>query len=265
MPRFHTTTIRGPDDTAVIAYALRKWAPESDRPVVLLLHGSMRNASVLAPWAERLDAEADVVLFDLPGHGRSDPIARASVTGLANQVFMALKAAFPRRRVLLVGESLGGTVALAIGSVAQSPVKAILAADPPITTAKLWSVAQAHRKAMARASPDAFVHRLAREVFGLTPDGVEERIYYPLIGRLQVPTVIATGDVPLLPPRRISGVTSLFDPVDQFVTRNLYPGKAEIALVPNCGHLVLCDAIDASRALIDRLLAAHVTVVAVPT
>jgi pimeloyl-ACP methyl ester carboxylesterase len=258
MPKFHQTTILFENDSKLIAYALRKWARSGERPVVLFLHGALRNSGVLVDWAERLDAVADAVFFDLPGFGQSDPIGEASVAGMAECVFTAIKAAFPGRPVLIVGESLGGTVALAVGGLAgHTPVKAVFAADPPMTTGKLWSVARAHWAAMAQSESDTFIYRFADKVFGLTDSGVEERIYYPLLGRLRVPAVIGRGDVALFPAGRANGNITLFDDVDVFVLENFYAEKAQIEQIENCGHLMLTEAIDPCRAIIDRLLATH--------
>jgi len=244
---------------AVVTYATQ--APkESQRPVVVLLHGALRNAGVLLPWADLLSDSADVVLVDLPGHGRSAPIAPATVAAMADAVHDALKAALPGRQLLLVGESLGGTVALAIGGLADPAwIRAVFAADPPVTTAKLWSVADNFRRVIASQPDNPFFARFGRDAFGITPDDIEELIYYPLIGALRMPAVIATGDIRLLPPRRLNGVTCLFDPVDQFVVANLYPDKARIHHIANCGHLVLTDATEACLRLIHELLAEHMT------
>ena len=102
-----------------------------------------------------------------------------------------------------------------------------------------------------------FAARFGRDTFGIMPDDLEELIYYPSIGELRMPALIATGDVRLLPPRRLEGVTCLFDPVDQFVVANLYPDKARIHRIANCGHLLLVDARDECLALIRGLLTEH--------
>jgi len=250
---------------AVVVYAAQ--APkESQRPVVVLLHGALRNAAVLLPWADLLSEVADVVLVDLPGHGRSATIAPASVVAMADAVHEALKAALPGRQLLLVGESLGGTVALAIGGQADPDwLRAVFAADPPVTTAKLWSVADNFRRVIASQPDNPFFARFGRDAFGITPDDIEEIIYYPLVGALRMAALIVTGDIRLLPPRRLNGVTCLFDPVDQFVVANLYPDKARIHRIANCGHLVLTDAKEECLGLIRELLAEHMTAPAAPT
>jgi pimeloyl-ACP methyl ester carboxylesterase len=231
----------------------------SQRPAVVFLHGAWRRAEVFAPWADLLADVADVVLVDLPGHGQSEPIAGASVAAIADCVHEALRAALPGRQVLLVGESLGGLIALTIaGEADHQPVKAVFAADPPFTTAKLWSVAQTLRHHVALGNFSEFAIRLGKETFGVSGDEVEEIIYYPLVGQLRLPTVIATGDLALMPPRSVEGLTCLFDGVDRFVLERLYPGKVEIQQFQDCGHLLLIDAQDRCLQIITSMLANHV-------
>ena len=236
------------------AYAARAVAETGDRPVVVFLHGALRYAAMLEFWAGSLGEAADVVLLDLPGHGASPPQDDASLDAMADTVDSAIRLNLAGRRVLLVGESIGGTIALRIGGGPEGPVKAILAADPPLTTAKLWNVAASFRQAFEREPQNAFLRRFARDAFGLADDGVEERIYYPLLGRLRMPATILTGDIPLMPPRPVVGATSVFDAVDRFVADTFYPGKVEIEQIPDCGHLVLVQAHERCRQFLLRRL-----------
>ena len=143
-----------------------------------------------------------MVLVDLPGHGASPPIETGALPVLADLLHQLLRQVLAGRRVLLVGESVGATLALAIaGKPGPGPVRAVFAADPPLTTAKQWSVRRSFRDHYMRHPQHAYAVVLGRDFFGITPDGVEERIYYPVLGDLKVPAVIAAGDVPLAPPR----------------------------------------------------------------
>lgn len=229
-------------------------------PVVVLLHGAARNSGVLAHWAARLADVANVVLVDLPGHGRSGASGAASVEAMAEILDEALRKILRGQRALLVGESLGGTVALAIAGRRHmaddggGPIHAVFAADPPLTTGKLWQVQGTFRRFLTDDS-QPFLARLAEAVFGMSAQGIVERVYYPLVGALDIPAVIATGDIPLHPARRVEGVACLVDAVDAFVLENLYPGKVELVHVPLCGHLLLTDAQDACDSIIRRLLA----------
>ena len=154
---------------------------------------------------------------------------------------------------------MGGLVALALGGREDpGPIRAVLAADPPLTTAKLWNVAANFRRAMAQKPDDQFLVSFASEVFGITATDLEERIYYPFLGALRVPALIVTGDIPLLPPRPLNRVACLFDEVDRFVVEKLYPGKAQVHQCTDAGHLILAEARSECLALIKAMLAEHV-------
>ena len=84
-------------------------------PVILLIHGSGVSAGY---WIHQLRGLADrfrVTAIDLPGHGKSDPIPRASVEEYAETVAGLLEA-LHTGPVLVVGHSLGGAVAMALAA-----------------------------------------------------------------------------------------------------------------------------------------------------
>jgi pimeloyl-ACP methyl ester carboxylesterase len=242
----------------IVAGLAQPWRG-GDAPLVIMLPGALRTSLNLGEWGDRLAGMADVALFDLPGHGKSAAPEKATVAEMAEIMAEAIGAAFPGRRALLVGESLGGTIGLALGGLDDpGPVCAVFAADPPMTTTKLWAVHLNFRMTSGKADGESFFHRLGRDTFGITPDGLVEIVYYPLLGALKVPVLIATGDVALQPPRSMTRAPSLFDGVDQFVAAELFPGKVEVERIADCGHLLLVDAPDACIAIIRRLLAEHV-------
>jgi pimeloyl-ACP methyl ester carboxylesterase len=226
-----------------------------DYPLVVFLHGAGRKAGVFQPWRELLLGKADVCLIDFPGHGLSLALLPASIDLMAEAVDRLLRAHFSSRRILIVGESFGGLVAMKLADgAADNPVKAILAADPPFTTAKQWAIINSFRAKFTREPEDTFFFSFAEEIFGITPKSVSERIYYPLLADLQVPTMLVTGDLPMLPPRVIKSVACLNDPVDQFVIDNLYPGKVMRRSIANSGHLMLTESLPASLALVEEML-----------
>jgi acyl-CoA synthetase (AMP-forming)/AMP-acid ligase II/fermentation-respiration switch protein FrsA (DUF1100 family) len=93
---------------------------DNQRPVVLFFHGNAgeltRRASVARCWQRALDA--DVLLFDYRGYGKSE--GAPSEDGLkldsraAYQWLVEDRGVNPRR-IILVGRSLGGAVALELG------------------------------------------------------------------------------------------------------------------------------------------------------
>jgi pimeloyl-ACP methyl ester carboxylesterase len=225
------------------------------RPVLLMIHGALRNACVLFDWIDFCEPEFDVVFVDLPGHGRSPPPNTSIVTveGFAANVGDAVTHALGNRAVVVVGESLGGLVALAMAGLRLAEIQGVVAADPPMTMAKLWHVRDAINRALVSNPANQFLPSFALNIFGVGPDSkTHERIYYPLIEQARVPTLILTGDVPLFPLRNVNAVPCLIDDVDRYMVSRLSSDIVQLAVVPDCGHLLLIDAQAACRSIIRR-------------
>jgi pimeloyl-ACP methyl ester carboxylesterase len=83
-------------------------------PVVLLIHGLGQNAHT--DWSEAVHTLApsyQLITVDLPGFGASPPPAGAySFATLGDQLRQLVERLAPGRRVMVVGHSLGGAVAL---------------------------------------------------------------------------------------------------------------------------------------------------------
>lgn len=74
--------------------------------VLAVIHGAARRSLQLKPWAER-----GAVLVELPGHGQA-PMIEAKVEVWAAAFQAALRQLWPSQPLTLVGESLGGVIAL---------------------------------------------------------------------------------------------------------------------------------------------------------
>ncbi|MET8760266.1 alpha/beta hydrolase [Lentzea sp. NPDC004782] len=81
-----------------------------DGPLLVLLHGLGATGEV---WQDVVkDWHGSWLVPDLPGHGRSKPVARYSFGSFA----AAVAEVVPHRPVTVVGHSLGGVVGLALAS-----------------------------------------------------------------------------------------------------------------------------------------------------
>jgi uncharacterized protein len=81
-------------------------------PLILLAHGWGANYGTVLRLAEPLvRAGHDVLLFDVRGHGRNEPIPYVTVKHFRDDVIAATRYAasrFPDRRLVLIGHSMGG-------------------------------------------------------------------------------------------------------------------------------------------------------------
>lgn len=98
----------------------------SGEPLLVLLHGLGATADVWAGWSPLLARRwpGRWLAPDLPGHGGSPPLAAYTFEGLA----AAVAGVVPHSaRIVVLGHSLGGVVALALGSgLFGVPVQAVI-------------------------------------------------------------------------------------------------------------------------------------------
>lgn len=124
------------------------WRGDGSR-VALLLHGflgSSRNLGALARRWSAADASVRILQVDLPGHGRSPPLAPASsLIEVAGDVYECLDSLGLETPVPVVGHSMGGRVALAMRRTAPHRVGRITLLDimpGPTTGVSAGSVAR---------------------------------------------------------------------------------------------------------------------------
>jgi pimeloyl-[acyl-carrier protein] methyl ester esterase len=118
----------------------------SGEPLVLL-HGFALHAGLFEPIVPALARHHRVHVVDLPGHGRSPPIAPIDLHSLA----AAVDAAIDAREITVLGWSLGGQVALqwALMRPARVTKLVLVATTPSFVARDDWSCA-VPRETLAR-------------------------------------------------------------------------------------------------------------------
>src|SRR5215831_9172564 len=104
----------------------------SERVTAVFLHGLVMDN--LSSWyftvANPAARHADVILYDLRGHGKSErPPSGYTVSDMVSDLESLLEALAVRRPVVLVGNSFGGLLALAFSVAMPSRVAGLVLVD----------------------------------------------------------------------------------------------------------------------------------------
>ena len=222
-------------------------------PAVLLVHGLNGSSSSMAPLVRGLGRVSPrIALFDLPGHGLS-PQASAGPISVLDYAAVVLEAVDELaretgRKVALVGNSLGGALALYAASQRPNIVAGVVGLNPGGAEAADAAVGN-----LPRAFPDANAgaKRMAELLFKKTPlffwligrdvargweretvqrvlsdvrAGHHKKLSSAVLTELRVPLYVLWGAEDRLLPQAS---------VDEFRT---IPG-ARVELIPGCGHM----------------------------
>ena len=99
-------------DHRLAAWLLRPDQGQPFEPLMLLAHGWGASYGTVLQLAEPLaDAGHDVLLFDVRGHGRNQPVPYATVRNFRDDLMAVVRYAakrFPDRQLVVIGHSLGG-------------------------------------------------------------------------------------------------------------------------------------------------------------
>ena len=227
-----------------ISVILDRVPAESQRPVVLMLHGLLRDASNLIAWYDFIPSSLDLVIADLPGHGRSPGQGEATVEAMAQRIREAISQHFAGRPVTVVGESVGGLIAMALVDGNLTEIKGVIAAEPPFSTCKQWPV-YAHFMTRNRDMPSGDYRRtLFSDLLGYDGENqMREKVYYDLVRNVRVPTLIMVGELPLWPGWRTfdfrEAIPPVIDNVDRYVISLIGSEHVTLETIRNKGHILL--------------------------
>ena len=166
-PRGQFTVVNG----AQVHYIMAGAGPD-----LILIHGASGNAlDLTGPLMDQLSRQYRVIAFDRPGLGWSDPIGDDSLTGQALHL-SAAAAALGVTNPIVVGQSYGGSVALAWGLDAPVKPRALVLISAPSLpwpgTLDIWYRLTASRLGAAlivpiatALVPESYIDRAVTGVF----------------------------------------------------------------------------------------------------
>jgi pimeloyl-ACP methyl ester carboxylesterase len=217
-----------------------------DRPVALFLPGLLTWLPLTAARVLAFADLFDIVVCELPGHGASGTVADVSLEGFAAEYAALLDRALqPAGNLFVVGESLGGLVALSLASSRPDRVRNVVLLDTPfhLTRQELaaW-IGEAWRYSGCRP----YQRRICVEIMGFDPaDPVVARttLHHDMVRRAPFNCLLIAGGE-----RRSSGAASVVTAADIALLRAANPKLLVAPRVPNTGHAVLLDNPDGARA-----------------
>lgn len=235
----------------------------SAKAPLVLLHGFGGIGALWAPVVHRLDADQPLIIYDLPGHGRS---LDADGVGHAGVMAKAIQADLDRRGVSsfhLCGHSMGGAVAALIALKAAGRVRSLTLVAPGGFGAEIHY--EALRAYGAAVEPEELAAGLAAMCApGAMPDatglaeladarrrpGATERLMEILSSFLvESDGWIGQGTLPLAAFELLGVPTRLFwgtaDPILPFRQAKSIWSSAEVTLIEGAGHMLLEEAPEA--------------------
>lgn len=148
--KFHDVNFAAEDKTKLHGW----YCPsESPRAVVLFTHGNAGHVASRTPWLRYLQTKAkvSVFVFDYRGYGRSEgtpTVDGAIQDAIAARAKLCELARVKDSEMLLMGESLGGAIAVHLAS--QSPPRGLILQS---TFSSLRDVAEVHYPSLAWLVP----------------------------------------------------------------------------------------------------------------
>jgi len=210
-------------------------ALDSPRPVVLFINRPLAPTTAFEAMRAALGGQADLFWMQMPGD-QAPHLRDASMAAFAAAGAEAIDKAFGTRPVLLAGQGMGATLALAM----RAPtVGRVLAIEPELVPASAWPVLPTFRK-IYRERPA--IRPLLKALYGASPDGADAPSNLALIDALTVPVDVVVGEEPLMPRRPVKRAPSLVGEPERDALR-ARPG-VRLSIAPRSGTALLDQAPD---------------------
>jgi len=155
-------------------------------PPVLLLHGIGRSLEDWDPQHDRLSADHRVISADLPGFGLSEPMpGRVTLAALAEGVAATVAALGEDRPVHVMGNSLGGAVAMRMLATAPARIATLTLVNSAgfgkeVTPALRILAVPGLGKQLLRRIDARSAYRIERSLFHDRAHVTEERVAFAL-------------------------------------------------------------------------------------
>jgi len=166
-----TTAAIGSADGVRIAYT----STGTGAPAIVFIHGGFADQSFWTEQIEPLSERFQMVTLDLAGHGASGKRHREWTMDMYGEDVRAVVRALDLESVVLVGNSLGGPVALAAAKKLPGVVRGVIAVDTFQNVQEEWT--EEARQAFVQALKNDFPAACEGMVKQLLLEGTDPELY----------------------------------------------------------------------------------------
>jgi 3-oxoadipate enol-lactonase len=164
---------------------------------IMFIHGVGADRDIWCDWLPHLADRYPILRLDLPGHGKSEPWA--GIMPLSFDFYLRVIQAVARQEefdsLVLIGESMGGTIALYAASEIPEMIRAVATCSTAHRGGTLQNV-QSWRDFMTTEGLEAWSHDMLEKRF--MPGAVEEPVrnwFHGAQCRSDGETILAMADV----------------------------------------------------------------------
>ncbi len=168
--------------------------PDRARPAVVFINKPFGTPAAAAVLKAALGAQADLCWMQMIGDGAPD-LEQKSLAAFVTAVTEVLQQAFADRRVILAGQGMGATAALAVRA---AVVDRVVALEPELEPAEAWPILDSFRE-LVRTRPA--LRPVIEAFYGKALDGSDAPSNLSVLEGLDVPVDVLVGSQPLMPRR----------------------------------------------------------------
>lgn len=236
---------------------------------ILFVHGFPLSGEMWNPAVERLSNRWTCIVPDLRGHGRSGVSDEASMAAYADDLAGLLDAIGEKRRVALVGLSMGGYIAFEFFRRHHSRLRLLVladtraTADTPEAAAKRETTAAEVLKDGSKVVADAMIGNLFaptahadlkaqwHAIMNRTPPRGVAAALHALAARPESTPTLAKIDLPTL---IVVGEQDAITPPDASRDMHAKIAGSTLEIIPNAGHMAPVEQPQAFASAMQRFL-----------
>ncbi len=230
--------------------------PRPGKPIALFLPGLLAALPLTAARALAFIDLFDIVLCELPGHGASGETSAVSIDTFADEYATVIDATLKQAsNLFVIGESLGGLIALALAHLCPGIIRNVILIDTPFHLMRphlaAW-IGEAWRTTGRRT----YVHRICKEIMGFDPaDNQIQRVsrLHDMVRHAAFGCAHIIGS-----DQQSSGIASVVSDDDIAALQVANPALMTTARVSGTGHAVLLDNPEDARAALRALIVSKV-------